>query len=526
MYHCNFQYRLEISQSQKYSFLCASILWMEVAKNDRVRSKDGFLATVKYVGYLTDIWGEELVVGVEWDKPERGKNSGDIKGKHYFQTEIAGAGSFLKLNSGKLEYERLTFAQALLKRYGKQVIKNETITFGTKTAENYGFDKLGDYQAHFETLLSVSLDASNVAIPLLEGEKIVVSRLKNLKYLDISFSLVNLLKLVWEVIDCIPTLEELSIGGNRFFDVEDVCFCGGSPHELLKILRLPASNFPFKILPLILKKFPNIEEVSLAGNGYQDSDLKSLNISTLNRLDLSFNKLTTFPSSCSNIPSINLEGNLISSYKLGDISSKSIDLRGNKIADWEFLDQLSESATQLTDLRINRNPLFEEMSIDEMTFLTMARFKCGPNGLESLNGSQLKKSEIHEAELYFISQVRSGRAHINQDRTRWREISTKHNIEDFTTITKSNISELAKKRIQIRIRNGENVKVKQFLIDNTVLRLKGVVARLFHVSVLDFELYYFIDGLETQEKQHLDDDIALLDRFSFRQGQEIFVSFS
>lgn len=514
------------SQSQKYSIIGIRILWMEVAKNDRVRSKDGYLATVKYVGYLTDIWGEELAVGVEWDKAERGKNNGDIKGKRYFETEIAGAGSFLKLNSGKLECERLTFAQALLKRYGKQVINNETITFGTKTAENYGFDKLGDYQAHFETLSSVSLDASNVAIPLVEGEKSVVSRLKSLKYLDISFSLLNLLKIVWEVIDSIPTLEELSIGGNRFFDVEGVSSYGGSPHEKLKILRLPASNFPFKFLPLVLNKFPNIEEVSLAGNGYRDSDLMSLNSSTLNRLDLSFNKLTTFPTSCSNIPSINLEGNVISSYELKDISSKSIDLRGNKIADWEFLDQLSESATQLTDLRINRNPLFDGMSIDEMTYLTMARFKCGPNGLESLNGSQLKKSEIHEAELYFISQVRSDRAHINHDRTRWRELSTKYNISDFTKATNINVSELAKKRIQIRIRNGDEVKVKQFLIDNTVLRLKGVVARLFHVSVLDFELYYFIDGLETQEKQYLDDDIALLDKFNFRQGQEIFVSFS
>lgn len=499
---------------------------MEVAINDRVRSQDGYLATVKYVGYLTDIWGKELAVGVEWDKPERGKNSGDINGKHYFKTEIAGAGSFLKVSSGKLECERLSFAQALLKRYGNQVIRNSTITFGSKTAENYGFEKLGNYQAHFETLSSVSLDASNVAIPLAEGEKLVVSRLKNLNYLDISFSLVNLLKLVWEVIDCIPTLEELSIGGNRFFDVEDLFSHSGPPHETLKILRLPASNFPFKFLPLVLKKFPNIEEVSLAGNGYQDSDLISLNSSTLNRLDLSFNKLTTFPTSCSNVPSINLEGNLISSCKLSHISSRSIDLRGNKIADWGFIDQLSESATQLTDLRINRNPLFEGMSIDEMTFLTMARFNCGPKGLKSLNGSQLKNSEIHEAELYFISQVRSGRAHINQDGTRWREITIKHSISDFTTARNPNISELAKKRIQIHIRNGDEVKVKQFLIDNTVLRLKGEVARLLHVSVLDFELYYFINGLETQQKQYLDDDIALLDRFNFLQGQEIFVSFS
>lgn len=499
---------------------------MKLSIGERIRSKDGFLGTVKYVGTLPDTWGNEPVIGVEWDKAERGKNCGEIKGKYYFRTDVPKAGSFIKLKSGKIETERHTFVEALLQKYGEPSVLDSKITFGRKTAEEFGFDKLDQDQAQFETILSVSLDSSNFAFPLAEGEKAVIARLKKIKHLDISFSLVNLFQLIWEIIEKLPTLDLFHIGGNRYFDIMDATFASSIPHNNLRILSLSCSKVPFKSMPPVLRNFPNIEELYIAGNNYNDKDLFELNRSKLRLLDLSDNELTKFPISCSNILSVNLKGNRIDTFEIQEaVHSKVIDLRENRISEWQFLDKLSSFTPNLSDLRINRNPLFQSTSIDEMTFNTLARFNCGPGGLQKLNGSLIREAEILEAELFFISQVRSGKTQIDSNSNHWKRLCRKHKIHENDTVQVSNHSELAEKKIKLLIINGDMASTIVLLLDNTVLRLKGMVARMCKVSVLEFELYFYIEGLDDKEQHYLDDDIALLDRYSFRQNQEIYVSF-
>lgn len=52
---------------------------------DRVGQRTSFssqLCTVRYIGPLEGQSGTWL--GVEWDDPSRGKNNGELKGRHYF----------------------------------------------------------------------------------------------------------------------------------------------------------------------------------------------------------------------------------------------------------------------------------------------------------------------------------------------------------------------------------------------------------------------------------------------------------
>lgn len=42
--------------------------------------------TVKFAGHLTEINdGNELWLGIDWDRPDHGKHNGTLKGKQYFQ---------------------------------------------------------------------------------------------------------------------------------------------------------------------------------------------------------------------------------------------------------------------------------------------------------------------------------------------------------------------------------------------------------------------------------------------------------
>lgn len=491
---------------------------MKYSVDDRIRTKDGEIATVRFVGILPEVWDNDPVLGVEWDHAKRGKNSGEHNGVSYFQTRKPGSGSFIKYHSPKI-CDRTTFAEALVSKYGTTLVSNDAIEFGTKTVENFGMDKLGQYNAHFETLETISLAGTNIALPFAKGDKDVVSRLKSLKCLDLSLTLVSRIELIWEIVDSIPTLEELVLGGNQFFDYKNITT--GPPHPNVISLKLPQTNFLYEKITALLVKFPNLQDLSLAENGYSDLDICEVNMRGLRKLDLSFNCVTTFPK-CP-VTSINLEGNSIRTFDVTQIECTTLDLRGNDITEWEFIDKLA-AASRLHELRINRNPLFENLSVDDMTFGTIARFQCGPQGLRSFNGLPLKPAEIVEAEIYFVSQVSSGRARIDQESPRWRELAAKYQRRQVVTIPMQS-SELVQKRIQLQICHRDEVTSRAFLTDNSVLRLKGVASRVCQASVLDFDLYYYIDGLESNNKEYLDDDTSLLDRFKFVQNQKIFISF-
>jgi len=74
-----------------------------VAVGSRVRDADGFRATIRYIGPVAAAKNKtEPWLGVEWDKPDRGKHDGscvDSEGTlhRYFDCPM-GAGSFVKLN--------------------------------------------------------------------------------------------------------------------------------------------------------------------------------------------------------------------------------------------------------------------------------------------------------------------------------------------------------------------------------------------------------------------------------------------
>lgn len=119
---------------------CFPIILM-LQQFDRIRI-DNELATIKFIGALP-AWGPTTTAfGIEWDRPERGKNNGELNGISYFKTDITGAGSFIKSSNKKIELNRQTFVQQLLSNYAVDSYTDQRLHFGSKRVEEYGLDKL------------------------------------------------------------------------------------------------------------------------------------------------------------------------------------------------------------------------------------------------------------------------------------------------------------------------------------------------------------------------------------------------
>ena len=91
----------------------------EFELGERVKDADGFRATVRYIGPVAaSKKAEEIWLGVEWDKKDRGKHDGSCVDKEgnlhrYFECAM-GAGSFVK---GNKVTGGVSFVQALRERY-------------------------------------------------------------------------------------------------------------------------------------------------------------------------------------------------------------------------------------------------------------------------------------------------------------------------------------------------------------------------------------------------------------------------
>lgn len=498
---------------------------------DRVQTVDNDIGTVKFVGSLPK-WGAKVVaLGIEWDQPNRGKNNGDLNGVQYFTCDTDGAGSFIKSTSKKLREERYNFIQSLIHQYAgeeNESILDETIVFGSKVAVSYGFHKLNKLQADFNNLKSVSLDKKLIytSFDCNERTSSIISNLQNVEKLDLSYNLISDLNHVWEILDQLPMTKELNLNGNRFHKQKELL----AQHHNLLSLKLASTNINIvEFLPNILQKLVSLTELSLAGNSYNDKCVDiDLNATHLQKLDLSFNNLTKLPRLIKQILSINLEQNQISDLDDSVMYNKitKVDLRNNKIADWSVIDKLNAIFPHLTDLRINGNPLFTNISVEEMTLNVIAR--CS---VEKLNGSSLSKEEVENAELYFISKVRLGDYKYDIFSKRWRVLLQKYNIRDQTTVGKGKFqNKLSAKKITLNILSKELGlnHSRVFLVDNSVLKLKGIVCKLLQQSILNLKVHYYInefeDGQEARIKQYLDDDIAILDNFGFYQQQNLYVS--
>lgn len=509
--------------------------------NERV-SLDGYLATIKFVGYLPDhIWGAKvLALGLEWDQLERGRNNGDIDGVHYFYTDVEGSGSFVKATNKKLA-KRKDFIEALLEKYHPEDNHiNDTIKFGAKEAEKIGFDKLEEIQSDFKNLRTISLNKENIYNSF-NDEALVPKLVHNLaciRNLDLSYNLFNDLNKIWEIIDPLSNLKELVLDGNRFFNsINEV------KHNFsVKKLSLCFTKLNVDLLfNVILKKFPCLEEIGLACNDYDNIKLahSALDHKRLSRINLSGNYFQLIPTGLliyDNVHELDLGGNLISSFCTDRqfYNVLYLDVSRNRVDNWKEIDALASSFPNLEELRVNGNPLFNGMEADEMMNGLIARFECGSKNnigkgkVRKLNGVALTEDEIKNAELYFISKVKRGLLSFDTGSQRWLRMIKKYQItnepiQDYSENIKwSNMVPLT-----VKLENEKILFHKNFPLSASILRIKGTISRHLDLPILYFKVYFYADELSQNTKKlikhYFDDNNSVLDYYGISPNQTMYV---
>ena len=170
--------------------------------------------------------------------------------------------------------------------------------FGTKVAESYGFEKLNEIQSDFNNLTSISLEKKYICTSFHSSDRInrIFNSLDNVTNLDLSYNLFNNLNDIWDIIDPLEHLTELNLNGNRFFNNdEDI---PKKPHNKLRSIKLASTNITIRqVIHQILPKFPSLQDITLAGNRYEDEVFNKISIShdSLLNMDLSYNRLRTIP---------------------------------------------------------------------------------------------------------------------------------------------------------------------------------------------------------------------------------------
>lgn len=498
----------------------------------------GAMGTIRYVGKLP-IWGNGvLAYGVEWDDTSRGKNNGEIDGVQYFSPTKAGAGSFIKANNKKIEIPCLFF-DAIFQRYSNEsnaLALEETVIFGSKVVQNYGFGKLNKILDNVSELNVIMLDHQNIHMAGNPG-KYASKAVFNAESLDLSSNLLTRWTEVALILGHFPKVQSVNLNGNR---LDETLFSGSKinlpmfPKTVVQISLSATFIQPLFLLKLDLE---NATKIELSENAYTDSLVLEWSLPlNLKELDLSYNHIEHIPETFNNgtLCHVVLANNRIASIQKMAVfpNIKSLDLRRNPLNSFEEVDSLTEKFPNLCELRINDCPVFAGLSPDEMAFNLIGRLRCKPwNGstscaISKLNGSHLLALEITNAELYFISRVRNGHLFCSNSK-RWNELLDKHGISaQIPTPISSTIDE-HKIRLSVRKAAQPDTELfsRVFLQKNPVLRLKGIISKYIGAFILDFSLFYYIndDDSDYGSRETMDDDIATLQSHGFSQNQRIYI---
>lgn len=442
----------------------------------RVRDRinvDGKIGTVRFVGHIPT-WSD-TALGIEWDDVSRGKNNGDINGVLYFSTEVPGSGSFIKSSSKKIE-PQMTFMDAFANRYGLEAntaALGQTVHFGSKVVENFGFQKLNAIQELVLKLETLMLDKQNI------GAVGKMSVFPSVRSLDLSYNLLNSWDEIAEIVQYFPILTELNVNGNKLSGVP--CL------PPLRELASADTNVTLAQMQQFVAERLNVSLNNLTSLCTLSESVKSL--------DLLFNSFSEIPDLQPSVEELHLaNNNILDVPEVSNSHIRLLDLRFNDIESWDVIGRISDKFPNLNGLRIDGCPLFSTLSVEEMTLDVIARLRCGPPDsgvISKLNGSVLLADEITNAELYFMLRVRLGAVQFT-DQKRWQELERKHGR--FSTTDKKPVADESRVRLHIVGPDNKDVFSRVYLKNNTVLRLKGTICRHIQRRVLDFEIFHHVAG--------------------------------
>jgi len=413
----------------------------------------GSKGTVRFIGKLKHKAGaridtESTWLGVEWDDTSRGNHNGTVDGVFYFKCENSTAptaGSLVKMAKASFgvdifesfvtKYFKPDEARLLLKQkedlhsrlldlsqfaheqvqhqreqknseYDEEALIKTSISF--KKIEFLGFQNVWQRMKDLNNLRNLSLSNHFVASIGKKGQ--LGSIFPALRELSLEDSLISSWDQVAEIAHELPLLEVLWLSKNRLSlpspNYQVTKTTSNYVFSKLQTLILSETNFTWAQLSKVKHMFPNIQEIGLAQNfmtDFTNLDLIQNDFPKLVKMDLSENKISDSHGltklSQLTLKNLNLFGNNLVDFPAGSRFSNitHLNLAKNKFPSMDVLKQLS-ALKSLENLRIVDNPflLFEDKVHSRLLIVG------GIRKLKALNGSDLKRDEKKDGEIYYL----------------------------------------------------------------------------------------------------------------------------
>jgi Leucine-rich repeat (LRR) protein len=413
----------------------------------------GSKGTVRYNGKLKHnpagrVDTQSIWLGVEWDDPTRGNHDGTVDGVFYFackNPEAKMAASLVKMikaNFGvgvfeafvtkyfKPEEARMLFKhkdqlhdrlqdlkefaheQVQTQRehknaeYDEDAIIKTSVSF--KKIEFLGFQNIWQRMKDLNNLQNLSLSGYNVASLGAPGQ--LRSVFPALRELSLEDSLIYSWDQIGAIAKELPHLEILWLSKNRLAlpstDQENPEAKSSPVFDKLHTLILSEMDLSWKQFSRVKHMFPNLKEVGLAQNkmtDFDNCDITQDEFPNLSKIDLSENNISDGKGlarlSVLSLKKLNLYGNQLQDIHFGSHfpNITHLNVSKNKLPNFDVLKQLSEFKS-LESLRVTDNPflLFEDKVHSRLLIVGSVR------KLKTLNGSDLKRDEKKDGEIYYL----------------------------------------------------------------------------------------------------------------------------
>ncbi|WWD18642.1 hypothetical protein CI109_103095 [Kwoniella shandongensis] len=457
--------------------------------NRYLHAKNRQPLTLKYIGSLpplsststvptnNDERSAQLWLGVEYDDPAYGKgHSGEYKGIQVFQTREKGSGAFLKY-VGKPLVEGKTLVESIEERYGRidpsRVVKStdsngpscDDNREASSSNSNEGTSKggqvvlgsssgaivveapnIGDVRervAKLEKLRNMGFEDESITSlgGSQEVREVLRTRLKGLKWLNLSRNLIYDWDDVLEIVEHLEGLEILTLSHSRFNTLPEVLTHSPESKERytrafarIKELHLSDCLVTWQEVCRLGTLFPNVEilhleanralitldselegwssvkELKLGGCPMSDWDevVRALgHLERLENLDLSSTNMESIPKP----PTSTVE---LSHFP----RLQSLALLNSRISKWTDIDNLSKYLPRITSLRFSLHPNISSANYEDESPLPpssvtisghprldrsifIAKFPT----LTIFNSTPITVTERRDAELFYISYV-------------------------------------------------------------------------------------------------------------------------
>lgn len=512
---------------------------------DRIQI-DNQLCTIKFIGEI-DRWPGILTYGVEWDMPSRGKHSGSVDNKTYFRTTMRGAGSFIKESKviQKVGTKKTkTFWDCLLYKYRVSSECYDKIYFGLKKIEAFGFEKLDIKNKDFKSMNTISLNNQGINKLMLDDPldeikqefKSIKNNCQNIQNLDLGFNCFSSINDLCKLLSCLPSLTDLNLSGNRFLlNMNDLEISKTSNFKFNQIKSLYLTSCNLSESPDIIKFFlnlcPNLRLLDLSFNNLSDEDIINLELpNSTEKLLLAHNNLEALPK-FTGIQYLDLSHNNLSDFAFENLVYREdtlyeLDLSYNDIRKWSAIDRINTHMKSLRFIKLLNNKLFEvDKAVvteqDNIFYELIARLEWTTKIDDSAINTDLRRT----AELFFISNVLTGKTEYSKESSRWKYLKTLHNIDESKFSTVGNSSSPSLKEMILTLNIVDEINDQKLVIKASsnwdMLSLKGAIARRINSNIFEISL---CKHNRDEVQQKLDNNFFLLKDYFIVDQDVLYVS--